>query len=172
MGPRFGVQKGDPPPLNPPEPSPPLENQLPAKFHPDPSSSFDFYREYTNKHTDIALYVLDLPMNFPREGSGFNYKSSSAIITVKCSLYIFFQLTHFGVLNIWSVEASFQATAAAALVRCHLVRIQRTYFYRNSFSRLSTTALVHSAGRAKKHEFRLVEISFCFVFNSFQSTQI
>ena len=49
----------------PQEPSP-LEDHLRAKFRPDPSSRLDFYREHTDtqtdRHTDIALYVLDLSM--------------------------------------------------------------------------------------------------------------
>ena len=49
----------------PQEPSP-LKDHLCAKFHPDPSSHLDFYREQTDtktqKHTDIALYVLDVPI--------------------------------------------------------------------------------------------------------------
>ena len=46
------------------EPSP-LEDHLRAKFHPDPSSHLDFYREQTDRqtdthtHTDMALYVLE-----------------------------------------------------------------------------------------------------------------
>ena len=38
---------------------PPLEDHLCVKFCPDPSSSLDFYREQTNTHTHIALYVLE-----------------------------------------------------------------------------------------------------------------
>ena len=48
---------------NPPKNLPPLEDHLRAKFRPDPSSRLDFYREHTDtqtdRHTDIALYVLD-----------------------------------------------------------------------------------------------------------------
>ena len=40
-----------------PQESSPLEDHLCAKFHPDPSSSLDFYREQTHRH---CLYVLDL----------------------------------------------------------------------------------------------------------------
>ena len=49
-----GVQ-GRPPPKN----LPPLEDHLHAKFHPDLSSILDFYREQTNKHTHIGLYLVD-----------------------------------------------------------------------------------------------------------------
>ena len=43
----------------PPQEPSPLEDHLRAKFRPDPSSRLDFYREQTDRHTDIALYVLD-----------------------------------------------------------------------------------------------------------------
>ena len=56
-GTRGGGTGSNPPP--PQEPSP-LKDHLHAKFHPDPSSRLDFYREQTDRHTHIALYVLDL----------------------------------------------------------------------------------------------------------------
>ena len=39
-----------------------LEDHLLAKFHPNPSSRLDFFREQTDTdtQTDIALYVLDI----------------------------------------------------------------------------------------------------------------
>ena len=37
-----------------------LEDHLCAKFYPNPSSHLNFYREQTDTHTHIALYVLDL----------------------------------------------------------------------------------------------------------------
>ena len=57
---KIGIKKS----IETQEPSPPLEDHLCAKFRPDPSSRLDFYREHTDtqtdRHTDIALYVLDL----------------------------------------------------------------------------------------------------------------
>ena len=52
---KIGIKKS----IETQEPSPPLEDHLCAKFRPDPSSRLDFYREQTDTHTDIALYVLD-----------------------------------------------------------------------------------------------------------------
>ena len=45
--------------LKHPQESSPLKDYLCAKFHPNPSSHLDFYREQTYTHTNIAPYVLE-----------------------------------------------------------------------------------------------------------------
>ena len=44
---------------SPPQNLPTLNYHLRTKFHPDPSSSLDFYREQTHTQTNIAHYLVD-----------------------------------------------------------------------------------------------------------------
>ena len=57
----------------PPRTFTPLKDHLHAKFHPDPSSSLDFYREQTDKetntHTHIVLYIVDFVSSWVRTKS-------------------------------------------------------------------------------------------------------
>ena len=52
----------------PPKILPPLEDHLHAKFHPDPFNGLDFYREHTNRHTYIALYLVDQHWSCTKQG--------------------------------------------------------------------------------------------------------
>ena len=45
--------------VEPPKNLPTPKDHLHAKFHLDPSSSLDFNGEHTDRHTHIALYVLE-----------------------------------------------------------------------------------------------------------------